>query len=143
MMAWTRPSTLVFVFVLGLAFILLALGYFMPELRRALVFAPTQAGAQAAVARIAAGEKSVYQRTGSFVAFSVAEAPGRAKVLDLDWKTMPTGDFQLDAALLPDKNLRLRAIPRGAAVSGLRTPAQIYAAELTPSGALVRQGWLP
>jgi len=44
---------------------------------------------------------------------------------------------------LPNSNLRLRALPRGETVRTLKAPAQIYAAELSPQGGILRDGWLP
>jgi hypothetical protein len=143
MMSWTRPSILTFSALIALAVIVLVAGFFMPELRRKFVFAPEQAGAEAAVAQIAAGEKALYRKTGSFAAFTAAEGPARSRVLGLNWSTLPTDDFQFDASLLPDSHLRLRALPRSDTVRTLKAPAQIYAAELSARGDVLRSGWLP
>jgi hypothetical protein len=142
-MAWTRPTILTFAALVALALILLAVGIFMPELRRQFVFAPEQAGAAAAVAQIAARETAFHQKTGGFAPFTIAEGPARSRALGLNWNSLPTEDFQFDAALLPDSHLRLRALPRGKTVSALKAPAQIYAAELSPQGVILRSGWLP
>jgi hypothetical protein len=143
MMSWTRPSILTFSALVALAVIVLAAGFLMPELRRRFVFAPEQAGAEAAVAKIAAGEKAIYRKTGNFAVFTAAEGPARSRMLGLNWNSLPTDDFQFDAALLPDSHLRLRALPRGDTVRALKAPAQIYAAELSPRGDMLRSGWLP
>lgn len=142
-MAWTRPSFVTFGALIALTIIVLTVGVFMPELRREFVFAPEQAGAEAAVAEIAARERTLYRKTGGFASFTVAEGPARSRVLGLNWGSLPTGNFQFDAALLPNSNLRLRALPRGETVLTLKAPAQIYAAELSPQGGILRDGWLP
>jgi hypothetical protein len=142
-MAWTRPTILTFAALVALALILLAVGIFMPELRRQFVFAPEQAGAEAAVAQIAAQEAAFRRKTGGFAPFTIAEGPARSRALGLNWNSLPTEDFQFDAALLPDSHLRLRALPRGETVRALKAPAQIYAAELSPQGAILHSGWLP
>ena len=143
MMSWPRLSTLTFSVLAGLAVLVMAAGFFMPELRRRFVFMPEQAGAEAAVAKIAAGEQELYRKTGNFALFTAAEAPARARVLGLNWNSLPSEDFQFDAALLPDSHLRLRALPRGETVRALKATAQIYAAELSPRGDMLRSGWLP
>jgi hypothetical protein len=142
-MAWTRPSILTFAALVALALILLTIGVFMPELRRKFVFAPEQSGAEAAVAQIAERETVFHQKTGGFAPFTIAEGPARSRVLGLNWNSLPTEDFQFDAALLPDSHLRLRALPRGETIRALKAPAQIYAAELSPQGVILRSGWLP
>jgi hypothetical protein len=143
MMPWTRLSILTFSALVVLAVIVLVAGLFMPELRRKFVFVPEQAGAEAAVAQIAAGEKALYRKTGSFALFTAAQAPASARALGLNWNNLPTEDFQFDASLLPDSHLRLRALPRGDTVRALKAPAQIYAVELSAGGDVMRSGWLP
>jgi hypothetical protein len=138
-----RLSPITLAALVALTIGVLGIGFYMPELRQKLVFAPEQARAEGAVAKIAAREQQFYARTGGFAVFSVLEAPGRAKLLGLNWNDLPTGDFQFDAALLPDSHLRLRALPRGETVRALKAPAQIYAAELSPKGGVLRKGWLP
>jgi hypothetical protein len=143
MMAWTRPSLLSFSALVALTILVLAAGYFMPEMRRQFVFAPVQAGAKAAVDDIAAREQAFYRKSGSFAVFTTAQAPALSRTLGLNWAALPTDDFQFDAALLPNSDLRLRALPRGETVRALKAPAEIYTAELSPRGQVLRQGWLP
>jgi hypothetical protein len=143
MMAWMRSSILSFGGLLVLGILVFAMALFMPELRRRYVFAPVQATAEVAVMQIASRERAFRHKTGGFAAFTVVEAPARSQRLGLNWNRLPSGDFQFDAALLPDGHLRLRALPRGDSVRALRTPAQIYAAEFSPEGAMLRSRWLP
>lgn len=143
MMPWTRLSLLTFGALAGMTVLVLALGIFMPDIRRKFIFGPEQAGAAAAVDQIAQQEKALHRKTGSFAVFTVAEGPAQSRALGLNWSTLPTDDFQFDASLLPGDHLRLRALPRGETIRALRAPAQIYAAELSPRGDVLRSGWLP
>ena len=142
-MAFTRSSHLSFGALIALGVFALAAGYYMPELRHDFIFAPEQADAEEAVAQIATREQLFYRKTSEFAVFTVAEAPAGSRVLGLNWGSLPTDDFRFDAALLPNNHLRLRALPRGETVRALKAPAQIYAAELSPRGKILRREWLP
>ena len=52
-------------------------------------------------------------------------------------------DFLFDASLMPDKSLRLRALPRPDSVHDLKVGAQMFVAELAPKGGVDRSGWDP
>ena len=141
MRRWLYPS-LIFAFAaLGLA--VLAGAYYMPEIREAVVFQPVRRNVETNVRRIADGQKAAYRKTGKLVTLSPSNtAPGSA-ALDLNWTAFAEDGFQYDAVVQPNRQLRVRALPKPEAVSNLEVPPQMYVADISPQGDFVRGGWYP
>ena len=126
-----------------LAVLVAAAGVFMPDIRSQLVFKPRQGRAETMVMQIAARENRMRLGQGRFDTFTPPQAAAHARSLGLDMQDWPGEDFLFDAALMPDKSLRLRALPRGDSVRDLKVGAQMFVAELAPRGGVNRSGWYP
>ena len=126
-----------------LAVLVAAAGVFMPDIRSQLVFKPRQGRAETMVMQIAARENRMRLGQGRFDTFTPPQAAAHARSLGLDMQDWPGEDFLFDAALMPDKSLRLRALPRPDSVRDLKIGAQMFVAELAPRGGVNRSGWLP
>ena len=142
-MAWDRKSRVTFGVLAGLAVLVAALGVFMPDIRESLVFKPRQGRAEAVVMQLAAHENRVRKGKGRFETFTPPQAAQHARSLGLDMQNWPAEDFLFEASLMPDKSLRLRALPRPESVRDLKVGAQIFVAELAPKGGVNRSGWYP
>ncbi len=141
MRRWLYPALILLFSATGLAAV--AVGFYMPQIRDAMVFEPARRNVEDAVRRIAEGQRVALTKTGKFVPLSAANtAPGSA-ALGLDWTSLSGQGFQFDAALQPSRQLRVRALPQPDAVSALRVPAQMYVVDLSPKGEFVRGAWLP
>ena len=132
-----------FALLVALAILVAGLGIFMPSIRDQLVFKPRQAKAEAAVMQLAAKENILRQRKGRFDTFTPPQAAAHARALGVGMQDWPARDFLFDASLMPDKSLRLRALPRPESVRDLKVGAQIFVAELAPKGGVNRSGWYP
>ena len=126
-----------------LAVLVAAAGVFMPDIRSQLVFKPRQGRAETMVMQIAARENRMRLEQGRFDTFTPPQAAAHARSLGLDMQDWPGEDFLFDAALMPDKSLRLRALPRPDSVRDLKIGAQMFVAELAPRGGINRSGWYP
>ena len=142
-MAWDRNSRTTFGLLTGLAVLVAAAGVFMPDIRDSLIFKPRQGRAEAAVMQLAAHENRLRKGKGRFETFTPPQAAQHARSLGLDMQDWPAEDFLFDASLMPDKSLRLRALPRPESVRDLKVGAQIFVAELAPRGGVNRSGWYP
>src|SRR6478609_9254830 len=142
-MAWDRKSRTTFGVLAGLAVLVAALGVFMPDIRESLIFKPRQGRAEAVVMQLAAHENRIRKGKGRFETFTPPQAAQHARALGLDMQNWPAEDFLFDASLMPDKSLRLRALPRPESVRDLKVGAQIFVAELAPRGGVNRSGWYP
>ncbi len=141
-MDWTRPSQTSFALLAALAVLVAILGYFMPDIREALSFKPQRARVEAAVLHLAVREKAFRRAKGHFEAFGAANMDA-LQALAVDLQNWPSDYFQFDARPTPNKGLRIRALPRAEAVQGLHVGAQMFVAELAPSGGVSRSGWVP
>jgi len=110
-MAWDRKSRMTFGLLTGLAVLVAGAGIFMPDIRESLIFKPRQGRAEAVVMQLAAHENRVRKGKGRFETFTPPQAAQRARALGLDTQDWPADDFLFDAALMPDKSLRLRVNP--------------------------------
>jgi hypothetical protein len=142
-MAWDRKSRMTFGMLAGLAVLVGTLGVMMPDIRESLVFKPRQGRAEAVVMQLAAHENRIRKGKGRFETFTPPQAAQRARSLGVDMQNWPAEDFLFDASLMPDKSLRLRALPRPESVRDLKVGAQIFVAELAPRGGVNRSGWYP
>jgi hypothetical protein len=142
-MGWNRKSQLNFALLVALAILVMAVGVFMPDIRNQLIFKPRRAKAEAAVMQLAAKENIVRRQKGLFDTFTPPQAAAHARALGLNMQDWPAEDFLFDASLMPDKSLRLRALPRPESVRDLKVAAQIFVAELAPGGGVSRSGWSP
>lgn len=142
-MAWDRQNRMRFGLLAGLAVLVAGLGIFMPDIREALVFKPRQGRAEAVVMQLVAHENRVRRGKGHFDTFTPPQAAQHARDLGLDMQNWPAEDFLFDASLMPDKSLRLRALPRPESVRDLKVGARIFVAELAPRGGVNRSGWYP
>jgi hypothetical protein len=142
-MAWDRKSRTTFGLLAGLAVLVATLGVFMPDIRESLVFKPRQGRAEAVIMQLAAHENRLRKGKGRFETFTPPQAAQHARALGLDMQNWPADDFLFDASLMPDKSLRLRALPRPESVRDLKVGAQIFIAELAPRGGVNRSGWYP
>lgn len=141
-MDWTQPRKWIFVPLLGLAAILMVAGYFMPHMREAIFFKPQRARAEAAVLQLASRERVYRRARGHFQTFGTASADALG-VLAVDSQGWPSDTFQFEASTTPQNGLRIRALPRSEAVQALKVDAQLFVAELAPSGGITRSGWYP
>lgn len=142
-MAWDRKSRATFGLLAGLAVLVAAAGLFMPDIRESVIFKPRQGRAEAVVMQLAAHENRLRKGKGRYETFTPPQAAARARALGLDMQNWPAEDFLFDASLMPDKSLRLRALPRPESVRDLKVGAQIFIAELAPRGGVNRSGWYP
>jgi hypothetical protein len=129
----------ILVLILG-AGLLAGLGWFAPEIRDAWYFAPARARAAEAVAQIARQERAARARTGHYQPFTTGNADIQLRALGVS--DIPA-DYHFDATLLPDKGLRLRALPRSEQVLALKIGAQMYVSQLAPGGGVIKRGWVP
>ena len=142
-MGWTSKNRLSVAVLLALAVMVAGLGVFMPDIRGALMFKPRQGRAEAVVMQLAARENHLQRGAGRFDTFTPPQAAAHARVLGLDMQDWPGEDFLFDASLMPDKSLRLRALPRPDSVRDLKVGAQMFVAELAPKGGVNHSGWYP
>jgi hypothetical protein len=142
-MGWTRKNKITCAALVGLAVLVAGLGVVMPDIRDALIFKPRQGRAETVVMQLAARENHFRRGQGRFDTFSPPQAAAHARQLGLDMQDWPADDFLFDASLMPDKSLRLRALPRPDSVRDLKVGAQIFVAELAPKGGVNRSGWYP
>lgn len=142
-MAWDARSRIVCGVLVGLAALVAGAGIFMPDIRGALMFKPRQNLAEAAVMQLAAHENRLRRSKGRYDIFTPPQAAAHARALGLDMRDWPAEDFLFDASLMPDKSLRLRALPRPESVRDLKVGAQIFVAELASAGGVRRSGWYP
>ena len=132
-----------FALLVVLAILVAGVGMFMPDIRQALIFKPRQAKAEAAVMQLAAKENILRRQKGHFDTFTPPEAAAHARALGLNMQDWPAEDFLFDASLMPDKSLRLRALPQPDSVRDLKVGAQMFIAQLAPAGGVTRSGWYP
>jgi hypothetical protein len=142
-MVWNRTSRITFALLLVLAGIVAVVGLFMADIRDALIFKPRRALAETAVLQLAAREAAMRKIKGRFDLFTPGEAAVHLKTLGMSLQDWPSEDFVLDASLMPNKHLRLRALPRPEAVQDLRVGAQMFVAEVTATGGISQSGWYP
>jgi hypothetical protein len=142
-MAWDKKSRTTCGVLVGLAVLVAGLGVFMPDIRGALVFKPRQGRAETAVMQLATHENRLRRGKGRFDTFTPPQAAQHARALGLNMQDWPGEDFLFDASLMPDKTLRLRALPRPESVRDLKVGGQIFVAELAPRGGINRSGWYP
>jgi hypothetical protein len=142
-MGWNRKNRMTVAVLVVLAVLVAAAGVFMPDIRGQLVFKPRQGRAETMVMQIAARENRMRLGQGRFDTFTPPQAAAHARSLGLDMQDWPGEDFLFDAALMPDKSLRLRALPRPDSVRDLKIGAQMFVAELAPRGGINRSGWYP
>jgi hypothetical protein len=141
-MSWSGPGQMSFALLTALAVLVAIAGYFMPDIREAVFFKPERARVEAAVLRVAVRERAFRRAKGHFETFGAASMDA-LQALAVDRQDWPSDNFQFDAKVTSDNGLRVRALPRSEAVQGLRVGAQIFVAELTPSGGVARSGWYP
>jgi hypothetical protein len=142
-MGWNGKNRMTVALLVVLAVMVATAGVFMPDIRSQLVFKPRQGRAETMVMQIAARENRLRMGQGHFDTFAPAQAAAHARALGLDMQDWPGEDFLFDASLMPDKSLRLRALPRGDSVRDLKIGAQMFVAELAPKGGVNRSGWVP
>jgi hypothetical protein len=142
-MNWNRKSRMTFALLVALAILVAGLGIFMPSIRDQLIFQPRQAKAEAAVMQLAAKENIARRQTGHFDTFTPPQAAAHARALGVRMQDWPAQDFLFDASLMPDKTLRLRALPQPESVRDLKIRAQMFIADLAPAGGVSRSGWSP
>jgi hypothetical protein len=126
-----------------LALLIVVAGLFMPTLRDTLVFKPRRDLAEAVVLQVAARETALRKTKGHYEPFTPGDAPMHLPVLGISSQNWPSDDFLFEARMMPDSRLRIRALPRPEAVQQLRVGAQMFVAELAPSGGIARSGWYP
>jgi len=142
-MGWNGKNRMMVAVFVVLAILVATAGVFMPDIRGQLVFKPRQGRAETMVMQIAARENRLRKGEGHFDTFAPAQAAAHARTLGVDMQDWPGEDFLFDASLMPDKSLRLRALPRGDSVRDLKVGAQMFVAELAPRGGVNRSGWYP
>jgi hypothetical protein len=142
-MDWSRNSQLTLILLVGLAVLVAMLGFFMTDIRDALVFKPRRQRAEAVVLQLAVRESAVRKAKGRFEPFAPADAAIHLSRLGVNTQSLPSEDFLFEASLMPNSHLRIRALPRPQAVQDLRVGAQMFAAELAPSGGISQSGWYP
>lgn len=142
-MRWARMQDVVFVPVVALALLLFAGGYFMPDIRHAMIYQPRADSIEVAMDELAGHERGMLRAKGKFLTFDASEAPPNLKALGVDLARWPSEDFLFDAVVQPNKHLRLRALPRPEAVRDMRVEARMYVAEISPAGAVTSRGWSP
>jgi hypothetical protein len=135
-MDWSRNSQLTLILLVGLAVL-------VADIRDALVFKPRRQRAEAVVLQLAVRESAVRKAKGRFEPFAPADAAIHLSRLGVNTQSLPSEDFLFEASLMPNSHLRIRALPRPQAVQDLRVGAQMFAAELAPSGGISQSGWYP
>jgi hypothetical protein len=115
----------------------------MPDLRQDYVFSPEENRVRIAMAAIEAGEQRFRKQTGQYTAFGPEGFAAKSRDLKLNWDSLPSDHFQFDAQLLPDRRLRLRALPRGDAVAALAIAPRMFVAELPAKANGAKPGWYP
>lgn len=141
-MNWTKAPPWIFAPVLGLAVIVVAIGYFTPNIRETVFFKPQRVRVEAAVQQLAARERAFRRARGHFQAFGIASTDA-LQALAVNRQDWPSDTFQFEANTTPQNGLRIRALPRSEAVQELKVDAQFFVAELAPSGGITRSGWAP
>ena len=131
------------VLLIALAVLVLVTGFFMTDIRDGLVFKPRRARAEAAVSQLAAREAVLRKASGRFDAFYPADAASHLQKLGVNSLDWPTDNFLFEASIMPNTHLLIRALPRPDAVQGLRVGAQMFVADLPPSGRISQGGWYP
>lgn len=126
-----------------LALVIVIAGFFMPDIRDKLVFKPRRQLAEAVVLQVAVREIAMRKTKGHFEPFTPSDAPMHLKALGISSQNWPSEDFLFEARMMPDNRLRISALPRPEAVQQLRVGAQMFVAELAPSGGVARSGWYP
>lgn len=130
----------IIILLLVIAALIAGLGWFAPDIRDAWYFAPARAGAERAVAEIAQQERMVLRRNGRFETFTTGTADSHLRALGV----MDAPDAYLfDATAMPNKELRLRALPKSDQVLALKVAPQIYVTLLAPGGGVMQRGWAP
>jgi hypothetical protein len=129
--------------ILGGAAGLFAAGAMFGVYRETYVYAPRERAVEDAMRALSEREQAALRTSGKFVPFGSAAIDRSPTFLGLPWANYPTEDYLFDAEILPSGNLRMRALPRPEKITALALRPRIYAAELTPDGALVRPGWSP
>jgi hypothetical protein len=142
-MGWNRKNRMTVAVLVVLAVLIAAAGVFMPDIRSRFIFKPRQSRAETMVMQIAARENRLRLGQARFDIFTPPQAASHVRALGLDMQDWPGEDFLFDASLMPDKSLRLRALPRPDSVRDLKIGAQMFVAELAPSGGVNRSGWYP
>ena len=142
-MGWNGKNRMTVAVLVVLAVLIATAGVFMPDIRGQLMFKPRQGRAETMVMQIAARETRLRMGQGHFDTFEPPQAAAHARALGLDMQDWPGEDFLFDASLMPDKSLRLRALPRPDSVRDLKIGAQMFVAELAPKGGVNRSGWYP
>ena len=142
-MGWNGKNRMTVAVLVVLAVLVATAGVFMPDIRDRLMFKPRQGRAETMVMQIAARETRLRMGQGRFDTFAPPQAAAHARALGLDMQDWPGEDFLFDASLMPDKSLRLRALPRPDSVRDLKIGAQMFVAELAPKGGVNRSGWYP
>jgi len=122
---------------------LIGLGAIMPDLRQKYIFAAQASRVEDAVRAIEAGEMRLKAKTGQYAAFNAVGFAAKSPSLKLNWDSIPSDKFQFDAQILPDRRLRLRALPRGEAVAALNIAPQMFVAELPAKPGGAKPGWYP
>jgi ABC-type phosphate transport system auxiliary subunit len=143
MTGWSRKDRMIFAALAGLAVLMAGLGIFLPDLRAEWMLKPRGARAETVVMQLAAQETRMRRQKGSYMAFTAPQAAQHARSMGLDMQNWPAEDFLFDASLMPDKSLRLRALPRADSVRDLKVSGKMYVAELAPAGGINRSGWYP
>ena len=142
MMDWSKAARFGFVPLIALEVIVAIAGYFMPDIREAVFFKPQRARVEAAMQQLVMREQAYRRARGHFQTFGIASMDA-LQALAVDRQDWPSDIFQFDASMTPQKGLRIRALPRSEAVQGLKVGAQLFVAELAPSGGITRSGWYP
>jgi hypothetical protein len=142
-MNWEKLQQIAFIPVAAFAALLLVGGYFMPDLRQALIYQPRANRIEAAMDELATRQRGMLRVKGRFQSFASNEAPPHLKTLGVDLVSWPSEDFLFEASVQPNKHLRLRALPRPASVRDLRVNARMYVADISPAGAVTSRGWYP
>src|SRR5579883_2588843 len=142
-MAWNLKSRISVAVLLALAILVAGAGLFMPDIRAEVMFKPRQNRAESVVMQLAAREVHLRRGKGRFDTFTPPEAAAHSRALGVDMQDWPAEDFLFDASLMPDKSLRLRALPRPDSVRDLKVAAKMFVAELAPEGGINRSGWYP
>jgi hypothetical protein len=142
-MDWSRGSQLTAMLLVGLAVLVAILGFFMTDIRDMLIFKPRRERAQTAVMQLVARESALHKANGQYDVFAPADAALHLPKLGVNMQDLPSDDFLFEASLMPNSHLRIRALPRPEAVQDLRVGAQMFVAELAPSGGVSQSGWYP
>jgi hypothetical protein len=140
-MDWTLKGRTIFLSLAALAVLVAGLGVFLPDIRTQLFLKPRRDRAEATVTELAVRLTALRRKQGRYDTFTPVQASQRMQALGIS--NIPSQDFLFDANLLPDKGLRLRALPRADSVRDLRVSPQMYVAELAPAGGVRRSGWVP